>query len=222
VTFLKICAGLLVSTVLWQSHASSLRNGPEDCNYCIKGLAWLLEFAQGTALNRQIAVLTDTFCLDAPDPMKCGEEVASLWPKVLSALASSPHDDFVPMLACQELGACVHLQSRSSLVTNPPKCWSPDCWNCGSCVQDVDALGNLMQQEESVDQIKGYLEDWMYCKKPGENIKDVGKCIDMMERYLIPAFKALGQTVVQFDFNICRDAYRICPNPSTTTSTTNP
>ena len=53
--------------------------------------------------------------------------------------------------------------------------------------ENVLAHDNIFAKK--VDQIKGYLEDWMYCKNPGENIKDVGKCIDMMERYLIPAFK---------------------------------
>ena len=53
----------------------------------------------------------------------------------------------------------------------------------------LENVSVLVTRLLKVEVIKGYLEDWMYCKKPGENIKDVGKCIDMMERYLIPAFK---------------------------------
>ena len=107
----------------------ALARGPEDCDACVMGMTTFGQFAQGDlagtnyptrlchsgvvlihsqypAGDRQLAVLTDTFCLNTTDPAGCGEKVAQLWPPVLTAIAS---DTWIPVLVCQELMACVHM-----------------------------------------------------------------------------------------------------------------
>ena len=60
----------------------------------------------------------------------------------------------------------------------------------------------------TVDTVKGYLKDFLYCKN-GE-VNNVGECVSMVDDYFSQAMAALGQTVIQFDYNICRDAYNVC------------
>lgn len=83
-----------------------LANGPDDCPRCLKGMALFGEYAfEDNPLDRQFAVLTDTFCLDLPDPAACGEQVVKWWPEVLKALVSDGKNG---LLMCQGLMQCVH------------------------------------------------------------------------------------------------------------------
>ena len=76
-------------------------------------------------------------------------------------------------------------------------------------MKDIDAVGELMRTNYKggvVELVKGYLEGFLLCKHQSA-------CVDMVDKYFVRAIQALGQTVIQFDHNICRDAYKICTDP---------